>query len=71
MQQENIQHNTDCESEDHDNHLCYLISQGFHLSDTKAFKALISEPNFQCQHCSRKANSNKNLCVPVSITNKY
>ena len=61
---EHIEHNTECTSEDHDKHLCYLMSQGFHLSEPKSFKALTNKPKYQCNHCKRKANSNNNLCVP-------
>ena len=67
MPEEQVQHNTECTSEDHDKHLCYLMSQGFHLSNANEFKALISKPRFQCQHCSRKANSDQNLCVPAPV----
>ncbi|MBN1972780.1 MAG: hypothetical protein JW787_04030 [Sedimentisphaerales bacterium] len=59
--------NTECKSEDHDKHLCYLTSQGFNLSDPDEFKALTDNPQFRCQHCGRKANSDNNLCAPVPI----
>ncbi len=62
-----LQHNLECKSEDHDKHLCYLTSQGFHLSDANKFWALTNEPKFQCKHCGRKANSDKNLCVPKEL----
>ena len=41
---EHIEHNTECSSEDHDKHLCYLLSQGFHLSEPKEFKSLTNRP---------------------------
>ena len=64
---ENLQVDSKCQSELHYQHLCYLMSQGFHLSDKQEYKALIDSPNFQCGHCSRKANSNENLCMPVNL----
>ena len=67
MATEHVHHNTECKSEDHDKHLCYITSQGFHLSDAEEFKALINEPKYKCQHCGRKANSDENLCVPVKL----
>ena len=67
MPHEFPQHNTECTSEDHDKHLCYLISQGFHLSDKKAFQAMTNKPKFLCRHCGRQANNDKNLCVPDMI----
>ncbi len=68
MAQEFSEHNTECKSEDHDKHLCYLVSQGFHLSDAEAFEDLTNKPKFTCKHCGRKANSDQNLCVPVPIS---
>ena len=67
---EHIEHNKECSSEDHDKHLCYLMSQGFNLSEPKAFKALTNKPKYQCNHCKRKANSAENLCVPVPLKSK-
>lgn len=59
--------NKECKSEDHDKHLCYLTSQGFHISDADEYKALISKPKFYCKHCGRHANSDANLCLPESL----
>jgi len=64
---EKIQHNLECASEQHDQHLCYLLSQGFHLSDEQEYKALIEHPKFKCGHCGREANSSDNLCVPAAL----
>ncbi|MHC4330580.1 MAG: hypothetical protein ACYSWW_20940 [Planctomycetota bacterium] len=65
--EEKIQHNLECSCGSYDHHLCYLMSQGFHLSDEQEYKALIEDPEFQCGHCGRKANSNENLCVPAVL----
>ena len=65
MPVKHIEHNSECSSEDHDKHLCYLTSQGFHLSNANEFKALTDKPKYLCRHCGRKANSDQNLCVPV------
>jgi len=51
----------------HKDHLCYIISQGFHLSDGQGYLALIAEPKFRCSHCGRQAASNRNLCVPMEL----
>ncbi|MFC1780634.1 hypothetical protein ACFLZ8_00015 [Planctomycetota bacterium] len=67
MNDEKIEHNHECENEDHQRHLCYVISQGFHLSDPQSFEAMIENPQFLCRHCSRTANSNENLCVPEEM----
>jgi hypothetical protein len=52
---------------DHSKHLCYLVSQGFHLSDEQEFKALIENAEYRCDHCRHHAQSDANLCVPVHL----
>jgi hypothetical protein len=67
MLKQEKQHKSECDSESHSEHLCYLISQGFHISDEKEFRTLVENPRFQCRHCNRTANSKKNLCVPFDL----
>lgn len=67
MEKENTQHNTQCQSEFHEEHLCYIISQGFHLTDKKKYETLTGNPQFKCQHFGRKAGSERNLCEPVEL----
>ena len=67
MPEENVQHNRECKSELHRRHLCYFISQGFHLTNPEKYEAMISNPHFKCQHCGRVAKSDKSLCVPLSL----
>jgi hypothetical protein len=57
----------ECRDESHSEHLCYLVSQGFNLSDEQEFRALTENPRFTCHRCSRVANSDKNLCVPYDL----
>jgi hypothetical protein len=54
-----------CEA--HEEHLCYIISQGFHLSDEQTYLALITSPKFRCGHCGRQAASYRNLCIPMDL----
>ena len=58
---------THCNCGSHEDHLCYIISQGFHLGDEQNYLALIANPRFCCVHCGRKAARNKNLCVPMKL----
>jgi hypothetical protein len=51
----------------HSQHLCYIVSQGFHISDEQEYKALVKKPRFKCQHCGRVANRDQNLCEPVKM----
>lgn len=67
MAEGNAPHNTQCGSESHDQHLCYLMSQGIHLSDVEEYETLINDPKFECERCGRKANGSGSLCVPVEL----
>lgn len=51
----------------HNQHLCYLTSQGFDKTDADEYLSLVSEPAFMCQTCKRVANRVDNLCRPVSL----
>ena len=67
LSEDKTQHNVDCASQLHAQHLCYLLSQGFNLSDEQEYKALIEHQRFKCGHCCREANSSDNLCVPATL----
>ncbi|MBN1508917.1 MAG: hypothetical protein JW955_18870 [Sedimentisphaerales bacterium] len=56
-----------CNVESHVEHLCYLLSQGFHLDDADAYQALVENPHSRCSRCGRVATSQKSLCVPVPL----
>ena len=58
---------TCCNPELHNEHLCYIISQGMHLTDQQAYNALTAEPKFRCCHCDRTAHGAANLCVPTEL----
>lgn len=51
----------------HEIHLCYMLSQGFHLTDERSYAALVTEPKYCCSHCGRQAASLRNLCVPIAL----
>lgn len=59
------QHNPECKSESHSEHLCYIISQGFHLSDADKYNELVKDTKFKCEQCGRLAKSSNNLCMPA------
>ncbi len=65
MTEETFNNNSECESTSHTQHLCYMISQGFNLSDEAEYQALVKDPQFKCQKCGRLAKSDINLCKPV------
>ena len=62
-----LEQTTECCTGNHDQHLCYLISQGFHLTDEQEFRALIEDAEYRCDHCGRHAKSDANLCVPMHL----
>ena len=67
MAETNMTHNIECKSDSHTQHLCYIVSQGFHLSDAEKYQTLVNEPKFKCEHCGRVAKSDRNLCKPVKL----
>ena len=48
-------------------HLCYLVSQGFHLTDRREYEDLVRYPQFRCDHCGAHARHEANLCVPMRL----
>ena len=68
MTEEAFETNSGCESSSHTQHLCYIISQGFNLSNESEFAELIKNPQFTCQKCGRLAKEQVNLCKPVKYS---
>ena len=64
---ENKQHNTDCNTDKHNEHLCYLQYGGFHYSNRSEYKALVQDAQFICRNCGRTAGNAANLCDPVEL----
>ena len=60
-------HNAECGSPRHKEHLCYFVSQGFHLSNEQEYKWMVENPQFKCQHCGRVARCAENLCKPANL----
>ncbi|MBN2455387.1 MAG: hypothetical protein JXB29_02440 [Sedimentisphaerales bacterium] len=67
MAEEIQKHNSNCKSPLHKKHLCYIIAQGFHLSDEDTYRSLVDNPRYKCRHCGRLANSEKSLCEPTGL----
>jgi len=61
-------HNPECHLASHNQHLCYIVSQGFDISDPEEYASLVSKPHhFECAHCGRLANRDQNICKPVKL----
>ena len=67
MAKKSVSSKSGCKGRSHGQHLCYIVSQGFHLSDPEEYQALVKEPKFKCRHCGRVAKSKKNLCKPTKL----
>jgi hypothetical protein len=67
MAKESVSGKSGCKSPSHGRHLCYIVSQGFHLSDPQEYQSLVKEPEFKCRHCGRVAKSENNLCKPTEL----
>lgn len=66
MDEKILRLDTRCEDEEvHTEHLCYLVAQGFHVTDELYYRALTEDPKFKCSHCGREAGNGRSLCVPV------
>jgi len=61
------QPNLECCTGSHTEHLCYMVSQGFHISDEQQYKALLENARYRCNRCGRVAASDANLCVPAAL----
>jgi hypothetical protein len=67
MLHETITINSTCDSKLHKQHLCYIISQGFHLTDEQEYKGLVEDAKYICNRCHRTAGNADNLCVPALL----
>ena len=67
MEQKPSPHNTACESDYHDRHICFLMYEGFHYSNRDGYRELVQDAHYRCQNCGRTAKEAKNLCAPVDL----
>lgn len=59
--------NNDCGSNDHDEHLCYLMYIGFHLEQKAAYKQLVQNARYRCQRCARTTYAARHVCEPKAL----
>jgi hypothetical protein len=67
MAEKKIEQNNDCKSPGHDKHLCHLMYEGFHFSNTQEYKAMVQNAQFRCQNCGRTASKSEYLCEPIAL----
>jgi hypothetical protein len=67
MTEPKLPHNEDCEQDNHHQHLCYLMYEGFHYSHPEEYKGMVQDAHFRCRNCGRTACEASMLCDPVSL----
>ena len=68
MIQQTTPSHTRCKHSTHHNeHLCYLLCEGFHLSNKEEYKDLVQNAKYFCQSCGRTAESADYLCDPIPL----
>lgn len=67
MDIEPLQLDSECCTGVHTEHLCYMVSQGFHVSDEREYRDLVENARYKCRRCGRAAKRKFNLCVPVPL----
>lgn len=67
MAEKKKEHNLECTSGVHKDHLCFLMCEGWHLSHQEEYKAMVKDAEYRCRYCDRTAKSEHNLCYPVDL----
>ena len=67
MEDKQASHNTACETDGHDRHLCFLMYEGFHLGHKEEYRQLVQDAHFRCQNCGRTAKAAESLCAPIEL----
>jgi len=67
MDEKYTKDNAECKSDDHNKHLCYFVSYGYHVNDEEDYKGLVAEPRFKCYYCGRTARNAESLCSPKDL----
>jgi len=60
-------HNVSCADAEHGKHLCFLMHEGYHLSNKQGYRELVQDAQFRCQQCGRTAKSAGSLCDPIAL----
>ena len=67
MADQHTKHNAECKSDDHNKHLCYFVSYGYHVDNDGEYKGLVEKPRFKCYFCGRTAHNAESLCKPEDL----
>jgi hypothetical protein len=67
MAEDRKSHNTDCTSESHREHLCYIYCHRLHDIDDEEFEKMLKDAEYLCRACDRMAKEKENLCEPMKL----
>lgn len=56
-----------CNCAGHEEHLCVLSKEYFHVYKADKFKDMVKNPAFKCQFCGRVSKEDKHLCFPTEF----
>ena len=59
--------NAACTDGKHEQHLCYLQYEGYHVAHAAEYKALVHAAEYICRNCGRTAASAASLCAPAKL----
>ena len=59
--------NLECTSDEHQDHLCFLMCEGWHLAHPKGYKEIVKDAEYRCEYCDRTAKNHHNLCKPKEL----
>ena len=67
MAEKQMEHNTECTSQGHNKHLCFLMYEGYHFDHPSEYKEMVQDARFRCQNCGRTAHRSDQLCMPIAL----
>ena len=67
MAEQKILDNENCTNNLHNEHLCFLMCEGFHYKNKEVYKQMVQDANYRCQNCGRTAKSENNVCEPIAL----
>ena len=67
MNEDNKKYKLECTEDKHKDHLCFLMCEGWHLTNREKYKSMVKDAAYRCQYCDRTAKYPENLCEPVEL----
>ena len=67
MAEEKKNRKIECTADKHQNHLCFLMGEGWHLTQKQKYKDMVQDAQYRCEYCDRTAQKAENLCAPIEL----